>query len=130
MLRLTPPPPPILFDQSLMKFEYSLNVVTAVSYGNEYYEVFKQAIFMLLSAWRKGGKSVTGHERDKLIKSYSAQPTIDYRATVQVIFHCQVINNSQTIPVSSTCSYSRASLVFLPFLSMTTSASHHPQQQS
>ena len=48
--------------------------------------LWKEAFFGTLSMEKREKKSVAGHESDKLIESYSAQPAI-----VRVIFHYQAI---------------------------------------
>ena len=67
-----------------------LYAVIAVRYGRENFKVFKKiCLFCYFHHGEKREKSVAGHESDKLIESYSAQP--NYRATVRVIFDYQAI---------------------------------------
>ena len=55
----------------------------AVSYEKEYFKVFmKISILWYFQHGEEREKCVAGHESDKLIESYSAQPAI-----VRVIFH-------------------------------------------
>ena len=55
-----------------------LNAVIAVSYGKENFKVFtKICLFCYFQHGEKREKSVAGHESDKLIESYSAQPTTE-----------------------------------------------------
>ena len=76
---------------TLMHLNRNLNTpfyaVITVSYEKEYLKVFmKINFFWYFQHGEKREKCVGGHESDKLIESYSAQP-----ATVPVIFHYQAI---------------------------------------
>ena len=64
--------------------------VIAVSYEKEYLKVFTiTSLFSYFQHREKREKSVAGHESDKLIESYSVEPTD--RAKIRVIFDYQAI---------------------------------------
>ena len=64
-----------------------LYATTAVSHGKENFKVFtKICLFCYFEHGEKREKSVAGHENDKLIESYSAQPT-----TEQQFESCSII---------------------------------------
>ena len=55
-----------------------LYATIAVCYGKENFKVFtKICLFCYFQHGEKREKSVAGHESDKLIESYSAQPTTE-----------------------------------------------------
>ena len=75
----------------LMHLNRNLNTafyaVIAFSYEKEQFKVFiKISLFGTFIMEKREKKCVAGHESDKLIESYSAQPVI-----VRVIFHYQAI---------------------------------------
>ena len=100
-----------------------LYAVIAVSYGEENFKVFTNiCLFCYFQHGEKREKSVAGHESDKLIESYSAQPTTEQQfesySIIRGLKSLTQVNSGQ-----STCSYRWALLFLLPFPSMTSSAS-------
>ena len=102
-----------------------LYAVIAVSYGKENFKVFtKICLFCYLHHGEKREKSVAGHESDKLIESYSAQPTTEQQ------FESYSINRRfKSLTQVNSGQYKWALLFLLPFPSMTSLSFHHPQQQ-
>ena len=103
--------------------------VIAVLYGKEYFKVFtKISLFVTFSGEKRGEKFLAGHESDKLIESYSEQPTIEQQfessSIIGRFMSLARVNSGQFnlllqmgLIISSTFS-------FYDFLSF-----HHPQQQ-
>lgn len=100
-------------------------LVIAIGYGKEYYELFKISHFCVTS-WRKERKNVTGHGNDlKLIESYSAPPAI----TQQFGYHDQAIYNSSKFrsvrPLLTADPHQFFYVFFCDFLRF-----HHRQQEN
>ena len=103
-----------------------LYAVIAVSYGEENFKVFTNiCLFCYFQHGEKREKSVAGHESDKLIESYSAQPT-----TEQQFESYSIIRRFKSLTQVNSGQYKWALLFLLPtfpfydFLSF-----HRPQQQ-
>ena len=96
-----------------------LYAVIAVRYGKENFNVFsKICLFCYFQHGEKREKSVAGHESDKLIESYSAQPTTEQQFESYSIIR-RFNSLTQVNSGQSTCSYRWALLFLLPFLSVT-----------
>ena len=96
-----------------------LYATIAVTYGKENFKVFtKICLFCYFQHGEKREKRVAGHESDKLIESYSAQPTTEQKfESYSIIRRFKTL--TQVNSCQSTCSYRRALLFLLPFSSMT-----------
>ena len=96
-----------------------LYAVIAVRYGKENFKVFtKICFFCYFQHGKKREKSLEGHESDKLIESYSAQPTTEQQFESYSIIR-RFNSLTQVNSGQSTCSYRWALLFLLPFLSVT-----------
>ena len=96
-----------------------LYAVIAVRYGKENFKVFtKICFFCYFQHGKKREKSLEGHESDKLIESYSAQPT-----TEQQFESYSIIRRFKSLTQVNSGQYKGALLFLLSFPSMTSSTS-------